>query len=1495
MNHPYKIIVSNKIVYREFKLPRETEQVKLGTNVSCEFRLNPDSFFEGLEIELKRKEGTWSLVCREGVYLSKGDLRKLMSAELSHGDVWWLRYTSSGDTALELRFLIDFEARIPDYRYAVSLRGRSQLTIGDDPAMDLVLDSPFSRNNKLRIRRDEGGFILEEIQSAFGVCRNGRQMQGEELLEDCDFISVADASFYYKEDLLYFDGRGIRAQGCKFMETTPHSSFPYPLFVRNTRVQSRIEEEPIPILDPSAVPTRPELNLATTLMPALVMFALVVVLRGILSTTGGTFVLFSICSMGVGVATSICSLVHGQRKYKREIRERRDTYLAYMERKREEITCARQEELNCRRQQYISTGDNLARVMEFSPKLFDRTPQDEDFLDVYLGRGRLTAQRKLDYRPKEQLEVGDELSRMPLELSEDFCYLEEAPIALRLRDANAVGVVGDEAALFHSFCTMVLDLAARQYYTDLHLFVLLGEETERYRWLRMLPHLTGSGGRNIVCDKESKNNLFEALYKELTERRDRKVSPCWNVILVMDEQGIKSHPISRFIEYAAQLQTVFVFFEKKEEFLPLHCSRIVNYTGTDRGMLYDSGDMLHGRLFRYETVAEEAIAEAAELLAPVRCEEISLEGSLRKNISLYELLGIYGPEDLNLGERWQQSKIYESMAAPLGVNVKNETVSLNLHEKGHGPHGLVAGTTGSGKSEILQTFILTAATLFSPHEIGFVIIDFKGGGMVNQFKELPHLIGAITNIDGRAIARSLRSIKAELLKRQSLFAAAGVNHIDKYIRAYQEGRVETALPHLIIIVDEFAELKAEQPEFMKELISAARIGRSLGVHLILATQKPAGQVNEQIWSNSRFKLCLKVQSEEDSNEVLKSPLAAEIKEPGRAYLQVGNNEIFELFQSGYSGCPERSEESGRKEFTLWEVDFAGRRKAVFRQEKRGQKGGRTQLEAVVDYIGAYCKKAGIRRLQEICLPALSRALPFSGDAEPGEGCAIGIYDDPDHQYQGRAYLDVVNQNTLFIGAAQYGKTNLLEVIIRSLAEQYTPEEVNLYILDFGSMVLKNLEGLQHVGGVVCPDQDERLKNLFKFLQEQLTLRRSRMLSAGVSSFASYRETGKCDLPQIVVFIDNFTVLKELYLQDNDELLNLCREGLSAGISFCVANSQTNGIGYRYLSNFASRIALFCNEPSEYNTLFGVCKLRPEDIPGRGILELDKTLYECQTYLAFPGEREVERMEEMKRWIAQINERHPGCYAIPIPEIPQILTEQDMLRRRSPEGIAAGLDYATVQPVFLEMHKRNLLALSGGEDAERCGFIRYFIHGTEALGMEPEITIFDDFERSLADLIQGTGDGRYHIDGEGISDAVLELESCLQERYRLMAAQEPYDESLRLLIINSQEAAEALGGSREAMAALKNITGKYRMLHGYVLFGNVPNAPIPYGAPESYKLVKEARHILFFGDLENCKLVDIPLAVIRNHKKKIGAQDAYLLVENDCYKLKTPMAANQPSS
>lgn len=202
----------------------------------------------------------------------------------------------------------------------------------------------------------------------------------------------------------------------------------------------------------------------------------------------------------------------------------------------------------------------------------------------------------------------------------------------------------------------------------------------------------------------------------------------------------------------------------------------------------ENGDARSG--FCYPQVSTQTAENIALKLGAVYVDEVSLEGQLTKNITMFELLGIISVDDLDLGERWNEAQVYKTMAAPIGVKRNDEIVSLNISDKGngHGPHGLVAGTTGSGKSEILQTYILSIATLFHPYDVGFVIIDFKGGGMANQFADLPHLIGTITNIDGREINRSLLSIKAELVKRQEMFSAAGVNHINDYIKLFKAGK-----------------------------------------------------------------------------------------------------------------------------------------------------------------------------------------------------------------------------------------------------------------------------------------------------------------------------------------------------------------------------------------------------------------------------------------------------------------------------------------------------------------------------------------------------------------------------------------------------------------------------------------------------------------------------------------------------------------------------------
>ena len=1501
MEYQYKLIVKNQRIYKEFEITQETEQIKIGTTLQCDYKLDKSAFFSDIELSLSKREKTWELACNDGVYLNKGDMLKQVITEIKHGDIFKLKYSDTDSDVFEIRFIIDFEAVIPKYNWFVDLSEKNSILIGDTLDCDIRLQSSFSKNSKIRITYQNNRTDLEEISNQYGVFLNGKQIEGQTQICDYDFFAMADYSFYYKEGKIYFDAKELSSGTIRIKQLYESSIFDYPKFVRNTRLKLKNEEEPINILDPEKLPTKPETNIIVSLLPAIAMFALVVILRGVMNSTGGGFVIFSICSMGLGVFTSVMSIITQRRKYKKTCKERVNKYEKYIDDKKEEIKEAHEKELKCLESEFYSIEEDVEHIKRFDYMLFDRVPEDEDFMEIYLGVGKKEALRKIDYKLQETLESGDNLAQLPTQLSNELKYIENAPITVALKEANAVGVVGTKENRYAMFKNFIIDIISRQYFGEVGLYVFLDDKEEKFEWLRTIPHLqNGEGFRNIVCDDESKNNIFEYLYKELSFRSASKTKNKFNIVMVLDEFGIKSHPVSKFVENASEIDTVFVFFEKSEEFLPLHCSTIIRLDDECHGVVFESGDASKEQLFEYKTVSDEEMFEISDVLSPVYCEEISLESSLRKNVSLYDILGIYSAEDMNLGKRWASSKIDESIAVPIGVNAKGEIVYLDIHEKYHGPHGLVAGTTGSGKSELLQSYIIAAASLYHPHEIGFMIIDFKGGGMVNQFKKLPHLIGSITNIDGNEIDRSLKSIKAELIKRQTLFAKADVNHIDKYIKLYKEGKVKEALPHLVIVVDEFAELKAEQPEFMKELISAARIGRSLGVHLILATQKPAGQVNEQIWSNSRFKLCLKVQTQEDSNEVLKSPLAAEIREPGRAYIQVGNDEIFELFQSGYSGKPESQEYSRNKAYHISEVDFKGIRKTIFNQIPDKNAHSVTQLEATVEYIEKYCEENNISKLNDICMEPLPEIVDFPksirDNVSNGKIIAnIGICDDPDNQTQTEYSVDLTNENVLIIGSARTGKTNLLQSVIRNTASKYSPKEVTIYVMDFASMILKKFEKLKHVGGVVTLSEDEKLKNLLKLLESEKENRKKIFADMGVSSYTAYKEAGKCELPQIVLIVDNLMAFREIYTDEEAAFLNICREGLSVGISIVVSNAQTAGIGYKYLSNFSTRIAMYCNDSDEYNQILDHCRLRIEDIKGRCIIEKDSRQLECQSYLAFEGEKEIERAADIVAFVEKTNENYIQFETQKIPVIPDVLSKQHIIEEskevlRKGYEIPFGLDYDTVKPFVMDIASLGSIATTGKTHDESNDFIIYIVEMLNELYRgKTEVRIIDGVEKKLNILQESENVISYDTIAENSAGYISWLDSKLSERYDAMISgetKEPYDEKLEVLVINNFEAIKLISEDAKMLGLYKNIIGKYKGMKGCVIVGGFDNTALPYGSPEILRIFKDTKHVMFFENIPQIKMFEIDMATRKHFTKPLKSKEGYYIEDSKTTKIKT---------
>ena len=1513
MKNRYKIILSGKKIYKEIEMPMEVAKLTVGTGVNCDVRLRKELFFEQFELLFKCEKNEWQIFCSDNVYITSDDISKLLTKKLVHGEEIYLRYHHSDGDIFKISFMIDFEFEKNDYERCIDISNVDELYIGGTDRCQIYLDNPYIGKDFIVIQREKDGYKLKERNTKYGVYINDRKRTGDILLRNSDFIALANYSFCIKGRFLYTSkNSNAVVNGLKEYDVSNSRSMQkYPHFNRSTRMRTIIPNEPIGVLDPPEAPNKPKGNIVLQLLPAIIMLGVTILFRVILSDKQSSFIWVSLISMTLGIVTSVATIITDRKKYKEDLAERKNTYDTYIEKKRKEIEESRTLEKELLDNTYYSSEDEIRIVNDFTSDLFNRNPEDIDFMEIRLGTGTCEAIRKIEYKSQENFKGGDELTVIPEQIANEYKYIDNLPVRVDLKQKNAIGFVGSRRNLYGILKNITVDLVARQYFNYVRLFYILDDEYQNdFKWLRNLPHVQNEAlnSRNIACNSDSKNILFEYLYKELTRRSARldsnePVDGTRMVVFVYNDLGLKRHPISRFIESASQLGFTFIFFEEYRDYLPHQCDDVITLKDGENAVLVSAANSLQEQEFKYKELDNRTVEQLAVKLAPVFCDEVSLEGTLTKNITLFELLNILNVEDIDLEKNWRTSEVYKTLAAPLGVKSKNQIVSLDLNEKHHGPHGLVAGTTGSGKSEILQSYILSMAVLYHPYEVGFVIIDFKGGGMVNQFANLPHLIGSITNIDGREIDRSLLSIKAELKKRQALFAEYGVNHVDAYIKLYKKGEAKIPLPHLILIVDEFAELKMDQPEFMKELISAARIGRSLGIHLILATQKPSGVVDAQIWSNSKFKLCLKVQNKEDSNEVLKTPLAAEIREPGRAYLQVGNNEIFDLFQSAYSGGPAIVEDdSASKKFSIEKVDISGKRTTIYsKKPEKEAKERETQLVAIVNHVAAYCRDIGIERLPGICLPPLKEIYTYDCAKfrrnEEGAICVpMGIFDDPNRQLQAQVELNISEGNTFILGASQFGKTGMLQTIIRGLAQNYSPEEVNIYILDFASMALKVFSELKHVGGVLVSTEDEKIKLFFKMMRKEVGERKEKFSNMGITSYQSYLEAGYRDLPQIVIMLDNMTAFKELCEGYVDVLLDLCREGSAIGISIVATAQQMNGIGYKFLNTFTNKYGLSCNDKSEYSNLFDRCRMQPKNVPGRALTCMDKVLYEFQTYLGFEGEKEIQRVEAIKAFIEQRNAKFGEVYARRIPEVPAVLTQkylEQTFGKVASGNYYLGMDFETVEPVTVNFEKEGYIAIIGKESSGRSNYLRYLFGCIQKtiFDYSVEAYILDGFEQRLASLNDygfveeyTTEISRFELVIERITDICKER----MERYKEEGPSFLEDEPMLLVVINNSGVYSTDKVTKEAATQWKNIIKTYKNVKVMFIMGAVDNTAVSFNSSEIMKYIKENRNILFFDDLSKVKVVEIPMAVQRQFKKPAETGEAFLLTTTGVMKLRTPL-------
>lgn len=1508
-----KIIIYNSIIYKEILLSGNKEKhLVVGTGNDAYLRFPSDEIKYDFNVEFINDGYSWVIKCSDNICIINEAKERIRDYKIEIGEKIKIVKMTNGEEIFTCYFVHHFENQNEDYNKRIDCRQINTFRVGTSSNSTIQILSDSSINTELVMTKNGKGFRCDISNCEENVFLNGNPVRKNSIdILNHDFLSLGEFNFYYCDGWFYVSEKLPLNTGL-FSEVLHMSKnhLMYPTFIRSVRQMYEIPAEKIDILPPKSYTPGTNRNLAMSILPILLSMMFMLIMRFFMGRSA-IFAIYSIGMMLVSILMAIWNYKYQDKQHSNNMRNRVERYSNYISISEEKIEKLRNKEQRIARQKTPSLEEQMSFVDNFDARLFERRPEDDDFLSCYLGTGTLEADNQIEYKKQEYVDIDDPLMDYPEMLHNKYKYTSEMPIILKLKENSALGFVGVRNKLYQMLKNLILTLGISHYFNDVKFCLFIDyEDVQYFEWCRWLQNFTNeyTNKRNIACDEKSTRQLLEFLYAELSGRENNKqVNHNFEVhyvIFVYRSEMVCKHPINTFFSKAKDLGVTFVFWEEYPEFLVKDCEMRVFLSGEEySGYIQDAKNGENIQRFTYSRVPMKDAEKAALKMSCVYVEETNLESKLTKNISLFELLDITSVTQLDLKRRWDNSKIYESMAAPLGVKSGDEIVYLDIHEKNHGPHGLVAGTTGSGKSEILQSYILSMSTLFHPHEVGFIIIDFKGGGMANQFKKLPHLNGVITNIDGKQINRSLMSIRAELLKRQELFAEYEVNHIDDYIKAYKSGKAKKPLPHLILIVDEFAELKSEQPEFMKELISTARIGRSLGVHLILATQKPAGVVNDQIWSNSNFRLCLRVQNKEDSNEVLKSPLAAEIREPGRAYLQVGNNEIFLLFQSGYSGAGIPKDELGCKEdFNICMVDVCGNRVPIYEQQKKENDTQITQLDAMVDYIELFCNENNIDKLPDICLQPLSERIIYSADNYKGKNADIcipfGYYDDPSRQLQEITELNFTQNNVVILGASQSGKTNLLQVILKAIADLYTPEDVTVYIWDFASMVLKRFEKMAHIGSVITLRDDDTMKSFIKMIMEELESRKDRLSEEGYSSYSVYLESGKKEMPQIILLLDNLMAFKELFPQYEDVFMRLCREGNAVGIAIVVTSVQTNAVGFRMLANFGKRIALYSNDSSSYGYLFDRCRIKPDNLPGRFLTEIDKEVYEGQSFVAFEAEKESDKLAEIDNFISEVNKKYKEKKVTKFESLPNIVTTDYINERVDclPGEMVVGIDYLSVGAKKINILEHNIWGILEKEHSGSTNFMNYIVQTlfNNRKNQPVRIDIVDHINRKL-DIWQEYQEViNYSYNPVKVIDYVTEISTILQERYQDMVSgnESGQEQELLVLLINSAEAYNILGGNLKVQDMYSKIVTLYKGLGVFIILGKLPNANLNFGMPPIIKIVRDEMNIFSFQNINEQRLVDVPAAIVREYAKKLETGDAYLIEGTNLSKIKTPLWENK---
>ncbi|MGO4490442.1 FtsK/SpoIIIE domain-containing protein [Microbacterium sp. 2RAF4] len=1110
--------------------------------------------------------------------------------------------------------------------------------IGRDAANDVTIADPLVSKRHARIEVAATFVELVDLNSANGILVDGglvqrlRVIPGQSfVLGDCEFVvhMVSD-----------FDGS---ASGDPVLERGGAL-----MFNRSPRVEERftgqeLDEPRYPRDQPSRLFPWP--MLVAPILLAVTMFSITQRPASLLIAAASPMMMFG---NFISQKTNL-----GQR-----LRKEAESFEEQFERLEETLYHSHPKEREVRQNEVPAVAVVFDEAMRLGPLLWTRRPEHWNFLAMRLGVCESEARTRIKRTesPDALVEYVERVDR----LEERYRMIDDVPILESLQSVGSIGVAGPTSVASDALRGIAVQLFGTHSPNEL-VTVALTEPgwANELDWLKWLPHT--SSERNPfkempLADSASTGTALLSGLEEIVLRRSRESKSArppygadWDpmrygtdvkraaedatfpgqtaiLVIITNDAPVDRARLTQILERGADVGVYALFVAPVVEALPAACRTFVDVSA---GL----GDAVVGTVrsgVDYRGVQVEGVSHAymtmfAKRLAPVVDSSTVIEDSsdIPNSVSFLSLVGTEVAEDANaVIDRWRQNNtIIDRSGVPQArlkkagnlraIIGQSQTDAMTLDLRTQGPHALVGGTTGAGKSEFLQAWVLGMAAAHSPDRVTFLFVDYKGGSAFADCVDLPHTVGLVTDLSPHLVRRALTSLRAELHHREHLFNRKKA----KDLLELEKRRDPETPPALVLVIDEFAALAGEVPEFVDGVVDIAQRGRSLGIHLIMATQRPAGVIKDNLRANTNLRVALRMADESDSKDVVDDPVAATFPPslPGRGIAKTGPGRLVP-FQSAYAGGW-TTDEAQVAEVKVAELRFGSIQTWEAEQAPESEShdedlGPNDQKRIVATLVNA-ARAARIPAPRRPWLDDLEgavdmRDLPVLGDGQ----VLLGKMDVPERQLQEPAYFHPDKDGSLLVyGTSGSGKSTVLRTIAIAAGFDPAHSNVEVYGLDFGSGSLKSLEMLPHVGSIISGDDSERVQRVLRSLAAVLDDRGKRFSAANASSLTEYRELTGRDEARILLLIDGFPQFRSEWESTTARMpfyqtfMRILGEGRPLGVHVIASADRSGSVPTAVSANVSRRVVLRLSDESGYAMLNA-----PKDVldersaPGRAIVD-----------------------------------------------------------------------------------------------------------------------------------------------------------------------------------------------------------------------------------------------------------------------------------------------------